>query len=310
MDEILEIPEIFLAFVFTLLVGSIENQNVNIETSIHNYIDIPYDNNKNMVVEFVEQVPIDFILPHLFNKNPDRYYAINYCNNGVRVRLTNDDTIQKNYISYLEHYINDEITFSSNKRPWSKYVADFEKEYLSDNYIRSNIVIDSIEYLPIIAINYFYGLIKIKKIDFNITGEKMLNGGQNSLYINNEEESELQFNSRFNNYEFTCTIDLNNYRQTSIAKREKPTRTQTVLEKIDKLVIKRGKLGTISIVELEDIVLQSGIKYTDKGRRIKNVVSDYRNKQATKLTLDVKDRENDFYQIIDIDDYNRNPVRD
>lgn len=192
MDEILEIPEIFLAFVFILLVCRNANQD-NIETSIQDSLYIPYDNNKDMVLEFVEQVPRDFILPHLFNKNPDRYYAINYCNNGVRVRLTNDDTIQKNYISYLKHYINDEITFSSNKRPWSKYVADFEKEYLSDNYIRSNIVIDSIEYLPVIATNYFKGLITIKKIDFNISGEKMLNYGQNSLYINNEDENELQF---------------------------------------------------------------------------------------------------------------------
>ncbi len=303
MNKVLEIPDIFLAYVFTLLVGR-NAVREDIDTSIQDSIFITYNNNKDMVLEFIEDALRSFVLPIQLSNNPNTYYRSILSDNGIRTYLTEDNTIQNSVQAFIENYAIGNILLQNNKPSWNKCLSNFEKEYLSEDYTRSNIVINSVEYLPIIIQKYFEGNVRIELISFNITGDRMQNNSENPLYIHNEEESELQFNRNFTNYDFSCTIDLTKYEKcTSETKPKKPTETELLLDKIDMLVNKVGEGKYVSFADLSKIILKSGKVYANKNRRIENVISDYRNKKATKLTLDTKDQES--YQVIKNSDYIR-----
>lgn len=298
-SKVYEIPIIMLAYIFTLLV-SINSKQEDIDTSIQDTIYIPYNDNKVMVLEFIEDSIRKFVSPRLLNQNPKKYYRKNILNDRACVYLTSDSTIQTNFISYLEHYVNDNISFQENRCSWKKYVANFEKKYLNENYIISNIIIDSVEYLPIIAWGYFNHFIGIDAINFSVSGEKM-EVTNNPLYV--EDDFEQKFNYKFTNYEFSCTIDLTNYNTMTQIKKKRLSETDIMLQELDELIHSKGLDQYISETELSKIALKGDRNYANEKKRIQNVVSEYRCKKATDLTLATRDQ--DYYAIIKKEDYIR-----
>lgn len=295
MNKVNEKPNIILACVFTLLVKRNEKKS-NPETYIDDSLYISCDNNEEVFKRFIRISIGEFVPTHLLNNNDRNYYRNITSNNGIRTWLTDDNTIEDSFKTYIENYSQDNVKFNENKQIWKKYISDFEKKYLNNNLIISNIIINSVEYLPIIAWGYFQNIIHITEIKFSIPKEKIFFDNNKSLFVYSAEEEDSQFNHAFQDYNFTCVLDLSDYKAT---KNKKQTYTDKLLNEIDKMVKQRGEGSSISLIELKEIIIfNSGKTYVNNNRRIENVVSEYRTKKADTLTLQKKEKNEEYYLII------------
>jgi len=194
---------------------------------------------------------------------------------------------------YIEDYKSDNVvSCTENVSKWSKQEKDFRTS-IGKNFVLSNVNINSVEHLPVIIDGYFNELIDIDNIQFSINGSDMLDSNE-PLYILEDNTGELQFNSNFNNYRFSCSLNLIKYfskdKAKTTATSKKPTLKQQMLNGIDELVNKKKLKDVIEFKELIEIYnslvnKRQQLKSNDVCKRIENYVSDYRKKTAGKLTL-------------------------
>lgn len=244
-----KIPDIIVAYVFSLIVN--------------NYSSINYNDNKDTVLTFIRDAICEkFIAQDVFkNKSElEKHYCLKNYETCILATIPSRDTLIKdNLMYYLSQYSNDGVISDEEQViKWSYQVKIFE-DSIDKSWILSNVIINSIEHLPVIAKGYFDGKIGIKCIEFNIgnVGNK-----DNPLYIKSREYIGLHLNKNFNDYKFFCTIDLTNY---DFASDKRTLKTQS--KKLDaiknnftksdfkllRLIQERIKTGNDSVITFDDI---------------------------------------------------------
>ncbi len=275
-EKSIKIPNIFLAFVFTLL--------------IKNSTTVNYNDNKREILEFVDEAIRGKFLPlNQFNGEKNRYLKQDIYEEFVSLEIR-DKLIEDNFKKYLLDCSTDNIE-SCDEQPitWSKQIKNFEKS-IDKEAIPSNIIIHSTEHIAVIAKRYFDGNLDVKNPVFYIdnAGNK-----DNPLYIHNEEENELQFNNKFHDYRFSCILDLTKNDKDLKNSEIKTTITMEdeILEEIDKLVKRKGAGQEIlfdELIKIYNTVAKKRKKSTkphNLDKLIKNHISSYRTNKATSLTL-------------------------
>lgn len=278
-----------LALVFTLLTQE-DRRSISID----------FKNNKDMVSEFAEDVMRPFLTHKQLRK--ERHYTTISNEHNVFISIpSNENTIEKTFIEYLEACSRNEITsLTKNVYTWDRQVRAFEQS-IEKGINLSNVHFDTTEHLHVIAKAYYDNKIKINSIAFEIDGNMMANK-KNPLYVYCDEYGEYQYNSDFTNYFFKCSIDMTNYYdkvENIKTQNKKPMLKDLILNDIDKLVKKRGLNNTITLYDLREIYsnhTENKLKAHSRNKQLENYVSAYRKEKATTLTLDRK--LNDEYFII------------